>query len=124
MIEHGVARNLEDIVLKFLQRRDASYLFLGIRIAEDEIAEAHVFLYQLAQVDIHLLGVLVDKVEALSLRLLLVGNLRALQNQGHILVATTNLTQQLQTRLWIALLDMSQTTIDTLHGETGIGNHT
>ena len=82
------------------------------------------FLNQLAQVDIHLLGVLVDKVEALSLRLLLVGNLRALQNQGHILVATTNLTQQLQTRLWIALLDMSQTTIDTLHGETGIGNHT
>ena len=124
MIEHGVARNLEDIVLKFLQRRDASYLFLGIRIAEDEIAEAHVFLYQLAQVDIHLLGVLVDKVEALSLRLRLVGNLRALQNQRHILVATTNLTQQLQTRLWIALLDMSQTTIDTLHGETGIGNHT
>ena len=106
MIKHRVARNLEDIVLKFLQRRDASYLFLGIRIAEDEIAEAHVFLYQLAQVDIHLLGVLVDKVETLSLRLLLVGNLRALQNQRHILVATTNLTQQLQTRLRIALLDM------------------
>ena len=77
-------------------------------------------LYQLAQIDIHLLRILIDKVETLGLGLLLVDNLRTLQNEGHILVATTNLAQQLQTGLWVALLDMCQATVDAQHRETGV----
>ena len=120
VIEHRVARNLEDVVLQLLQRGNTGYLFLGRGIAEDKVAKAHVLLYQLAQIDIHLLRVLIDKMETLGLGLLLVDNLRTLQNEGHILVATTNLAQQLQTGLWIALLDMCQATVDTLHRETGV----
>lgn len=58
----------------------------------------------MAQVDIHLLRVLVDEVKTLCLCLLLIGNLTALQDQRHILVTLTDLTQQFQTSLSVAFL--------------------
>ena len=42
-----VGRNLEDIILQFFQRGNASYLFLRHGVAEDEVAKAHVFLHQM-----------------------------------------------------------------------------
>ena len=50
-----VGRNLEDIVLQFLQRPDAGHLLLGLRVTENEVSKTHVFLYQLAQIHVHLL---------------------------------------------------------------------
>ena len=120
MIEHRVVGNLEDIVLQFLQRRHAAHLFLGLGVTEHEVAEAHVHLYQLTQVDIHLLRVLVHETEAFCLCFLLVDNLRALKDEGNILVAPANLAQQLQTSLCITLLHMTQTTFVGLHRETGV----
>ena len=120
MIEHRVVGNLEDIVLQFLQRRHSAHLFLGLGITEHKVAEAHVHLYQLTKVDIHLLRVLVHETEAFCLCFLLVDNLRALKDEGNILVAPANLSQQLQTSLCITLLHMTQTTFVGLHRETGV----
>ena len=76
VVEHRVVRNLEDVVLQFLQRRYTEYLFLGFRIAEYKVAKTHVFLHQVMQVHIHFGRVLVNKVETLSLGFGFVGNLR------------------------------------------------
>ena len=76
MIEHRVVWNLEDVVLQLLQRVYAHYLSLGLRVAEYEVAESHVFLHDCTQVDRHLLRVLVDKTEALCLCLFAIGTLR------------------------------------------------
>ena len=80
MVEHRVVGNLEDIVLQFLQRVDAHYLGFRLRIAEDKVAETEVFLEHLAQVERHLLRVLVDEAEAFSLSLGAVLRLRTLEN--------------------------------------------
>ncbi len=70
-----VVRNGEDVVLQLLQRRDAHHLLLRHRVAEDEVAEAHVLLKEMAQVDVHLLRVLVDEMEAFGLCLFAVDHL-------------------------------------------------
>ena len=51
MIEHRVVWNLEDVVLQFLQRVYAHYLSLCLGVAEDEVAESHVFFHNGTQVD-------------------------------------------------------------------------
>ena len=122
VVEHRVVGNLEDVVLQLLQRRHAGNLLTGHRVAEDEVAKAHVLLDERAQVDIHLLRVLVYEVEVFALSFLLVGYLRALQDERHILVAATNLTEQLQSGLRVAFLHMGQPPVDTLQGETGIAD--
>ena len=79
-------------------------------------------LYQLPQVDVHLLRVLVDEAEALLLGLLLVHNLRALQDERHVLVPAPDFAQQLQSGLWVTLLHVGQPPVDTLHGESRVGD--
>ena len=114
--------NLEDAILQLLQRRHTSHLLLGNRVAEDEVAEAHVLFDEPAQVDIHFLRVLVDEVEVFGLGLRLVLNLRALKDERHVFVALANLAQQLQTGFRIALLDVCQTATHSLHGEARVGD--
>ena len=74
----------------------------------------------MTEVNIHLLGILVDEVEAFSLSLLLVLNLTALQDEGHILVALTNFAQQFQACFCIAFLHVRETACHGLHREAGI----
>ena len=74
---------------------------MGLGVAEDEIAEAHVILQQAAQVKTHLLRVFIDKAEALGLSTLTVMGLRALDDERHILVLGPYGTQQFETRLGI-----------------------
>ena len=47
VIKHGIARNLENIILQFLQRAHAKYLLMRLRIAENEVAEAHMLFHQM-----------------------------------------------------------------------------
>ena len=101
VVEHGVVRDLEDVVLKLFQTVNAHYLGMGLGVAEDEIAEAHVILQQAAQVKTHLLRVFIDKAEALGLSTLTVMGLRALDDERHILVLGPYGTQQFETRLGI-----------------------
>ncbi len=49
VIEHRVGRNLKDIVLQLLERADARYLLVRLRVSEDEVAEAHVFFQEVAE---------------------------------------------------------------------------
>ena len=95
---------------------------MGVGVAEDEVAEAHVFLHQVMQVDIHLRGVLVDEMEVFGLGPLPVLRLLAHQDQRHVLVGLTDLAQQLQARIGIALLDMGEPTGNGLQRETGVGD--
>ena len=107
MAHKRIGGNLEDIVLQLLQRGDTGDFLLRHRIAEDEVAEAHVLLHQVMQVDVHLRRVLVDEVEPLSLCLLTVGRLFRVEDQRHILIAATDLAQQLQSGLRIAILNVT-----------------
>ena len=62
-------------------------------------------------------------METLCLGLGAVDSLRRVEDQGHVFVAPTDLTQQFQTSLRIALLHMGETTRNRLHRETGIRDH-
>ena len=96
MIEHGVAWDLEDVVLQFFQAADAHHLLVCPGITEDEISEAHVLFEQVAEVHAHLLRVLVYESEAFRFRLLPVVALRALYDQGQVFVFLSDGTEQLQ----------------------------
>ena len=80
-------------------------------------------LHQPVQVEVHRRRVLVDEVEALGLGLLAVDGLLRIEDQRHILITATNLSQQLQTSLWVALLHMREASLGDVHREAGIGNH-
>ena len=123
MIFQRLGRNLEDIVLQFLQRCHACYLLFRLRVTEDKVSESHVLLHQLVEVNIHLRRVLVDEVESLSLSLGTVERLRGVEYQWHILIAPAYLAQQLQSCLRVALLHMRESSRHTLHRETGVGYH-
>ena len=72
VVEHGVGRDLEDVVLQLLQRADARYLLVGVRVAEHEVAKAHVLLDEVAQLHGEHLGVLVHEMEMLAVGAILV----------------------------------------------------
>ena len=93
VVEHRVVWNLKDIILQLFQRRHTRHLFLRLRISEDKVAKAHVLLHQVVEVDVHLRGVLINEMEALGLSLGTIDGLRRVEDQGHILIATTNLLQ-------------------------------
>ena len=127
MVEHRLARNYKDVVLQLLQVADTHDFLARLRVTEDEVAEAHVLLEDVAQVDAHLLRVLVDEVEALGLSLLAVLALGTFHDERHKLVASTNGPQQLQSSLGI-LLNARQAFAGTrravggLHGEAHIAD--
>ena len=77
-----------------------------------------------AQVDVHLLRVLVDKAEPLSLGFLLVRYLGALQDERHVLVTAADLTQQFQTGLGVTLLHMTEPSLMSMHREAGVADDT
>ena len=123
VVKHRIARNLEDVILQLLQRRHTRHLLLCHRVTEDEVAEAHVFLNEFMEVHIEFGRVLVDEMEALCLGLRAVDGLGGIEDQRHILVTATDLTQQFQTSLRVTLLHMRQPPGHRLHGETGIRDH-
>ena len=78
----------------------------------------------MVEINIHLRGVLIDEVEALCLGLGSIERLLRLEDQGHVLVAAADLTEQFQSCLGVALLDMREPSWHALHGEAGVGDHT
>ena len=95
VVEHRVVRYLEDVVLQLLQIAHTQHLCMCLRIAEDEISEAHVLLHNVAQVDTHGLRVLVYEMKMLRFSLRPVGSLAALEYQRHVLILLTDGTEQL-----------------------------
>ena len=61
VVHEGVFGDGKDVVLQLLEVVHAHYLGTGAGVAEHEIAETEVLLYAVAQVDVHLLGVLVHE---------------------------------------------------------------
>ena len=96
MVEHGVARYLEDVVLQLLQVVYAHYLLACDRIAEDKVTKAHVLLHDALQVYAHLLAVLVYEAETLGLSTLAVVAVGAFHDERHVFVLRTDGTQKLQ----------------------------
>ena len=103
MIEHRIVRYQEDIILQLLEVTDTGDLLMGLRVTEDKVAEAHVLLQQLTQVDIHLLAVLVHKLIPILLRLLPIGTLTALQDQRDIGITGTDGMEKFQSGLSVFL---------------------
>ena len=114
MIEHGVVRDAEDVVLQLLQVVYAHYLGVRNGVAEYEVAEAHVLLHEPPQVDAHLFRVLIDEAEAFSLCLFTVLRLRTLHYQRQEGVVLANGTQQFQTCFCILF---------AFHGEAHIADY-
>ena len=103
MVEHRVVGYLEDIVLQLLQRPYSHYLLMSVGVAEDKVAESHVLLKYMPQVNTHLLGCLIHKAEVLPLGLLAVCRFRALQYERHKLVPAPYLAQQFESCLGVFL---------------------
>ena len=99
--EHRVVGDVENVVLQLFKRGDACHLLTRFGVAEDEIAKAHVFFHEVAQVDVHLLRVLVYKAKSLFLGLFAVVCFGAFQDERHKLVAAAYLAQQLDARLGV-----------------------
>ena len=66
VIEHRVARNLENIILQLFQVSHPAYHLFGLWIAKKEISKAEMLLHNVTQVNIKLLRVLVYKTHALN----------------------------------------------------------
>ena len=83
VIKHRVVRNIENIILQFLQA-----------------ADTHDLLHQTAQIYTHLLGVLIYKTKTFSLCLCSIFTLRTLKDKGHKGIILSDITEKLQTRIW------------------------
>ena len=129
VVEHGVVGNLEHVVLQLLQRMDAHDGLLRLWVAEDEIAESHVVLQGLAQVDVEGFRLLVDEEEMLVVGLQPVGRLRALHDERHELVFFPDGLQELETGIRGLVGRHSPTLHGGLrrrggHREAGVGDDT
>ena len=122
MIEHRVVGNREDIVLQLLQVSYAHDFLLGLRVAEDEVAEAEMLCQQVAQVNIHLLRVLVHEGDAVALGALTVLALRTLHDHRDVFIVVANGFQQPETCFGIFLGSQSATlrTIGLMSRETAV----
>ena len=96
MIEHRIVRDVEDIILQLLQTMDAHDFLVGFRIAEDEIAEAHVLLHQATEIHTHLLGVLIYEAESLGFCLGTVVALGTLDDKRHERIGLADVTEEAQ----------------------------
>ena len=127
VVEHRLARNYKDVVLQLLQVADTHDFLTCLRISEDEVAEAHVLLEDVAQVDAHLLRIFIDEMEPFSLSLLTVLTLGTFHDERHKLVARTNGPQQLQSSLGVFLnarqaFAGTRRAVGGLHGEAHIAD--
>ena len=113
VVKEGFCRNSENHVLEFFQVMDAGHFLQGMGVAEDEVAETEVVGHGFAQVDVHLLGVLVDEHGIQFGGILAVTFFGRLQNQWDERIAPAYLTQQAYPCLCIVF---------AFTGETGIGN--
>ena len=120
--QHRLAGYLEDVVLQLLEVAHPHDFLVGLGVAEDEVAEAHVVLHDLAEVTGHGLGVLVDKAETLGFSLLPVLALRTLEDERQVFVAATDLAQELQSGLRILVGRLHVCRNDIPDGETRVGN--
>ena len=99
--EHRVVGDVENVVLQLFERANAGHLFARFGVAKDEIAKAHVLFHVVAQVDTHLLRVLIYKAKAFFFGLFAVVGFGTFHDERHKLVAAAYLSQQLDARLWV-----------------------
>ena len=83
---------------------------MGLGIAEDKIAKAHVFLHQAAKVYTHLLGVFVYKTKALGFGLGPVVALGTLKDKRHERIILADIAEKLQTGIRTLLTSESIST--------------
>ena len=115
VVEEGFGRNGENHVLQFFQVMDAGHFLQGVGVAEDEVTEPEVIGHGFAQVDVHLLGILVDEHGIQFRGILAVTFFGRLQNQRDEWVVLAYLTQQ---------TDPGFRVVYASTGKTGIGNDT
>ncbi len=121
MVKHGVVGNGEDIILQLLEVTYAHYLFLGLRVAEHEVAKAHVVSEEVTQVYIHLLGVLVDERYSLRLGTFAVVCLGTLHYKRHVLVVLADGMKEFEACLGVNLSVYREATVaDDADGVVGI----
>ena len=114
MVEQRVCRNLENIVLQFLQIMNAHNLLAGGGVDDYEVAEAEVLHYGVAQVHWQLFAVFVEEC---AVKLLHVGgvlHIARLDDDGQIGILAPQVSRQLQACLLV---------FDTVAGKRHVANH-
>ena len=114
MVQERLGRDVENNVLQLLQVTHPGHFFQRMRIAEDEISEPEVVGHNVAQVHIHLLGILVHKAGCIPAHIVPVFHLGRLENQRHERVLLAYFRHQLDTRHRVH---------NTFPRITGIRNH-
>ena len=97
MIQERFRRYMEYDILQFLQIPYTGHFFQGMRITEHEIAETEIVGHDIAQVHIHLLGILVYKACFILADVFPVVYLGRLENQWHKRIMLANFCHQLDT---------------------------
>ncbi|CDD51019.1 conserved domain protein [Bacteroides sp. CAG:875] len=113
VVEEGFGRNGENHVLKFLQVMNAGHFLQGMGVAEDEVAETEIVRHGFAQIDVHLLGVLIDEHGIQFRGISAVAFFGRLKNQGNKWITATYLAQQAYPCFRVVYAST---------GKTGIGN--
>ena len=111
MIKERFGWNGEHHVLQFFQVMHPSHLFFSMRITENEIAETEVLCHRLAQVDVHLLRILVDKHGVYVLSKLAVRLFRRLKDKRYERITATHLGKESQSGFRVYLSPMRKTSV-------------
>ena len=139
MVEHRLVGNLENAVLQLLQilhtgnflAVDFLEMFLveiNRRIAENEVAETHVFFDDPLQVEAHLLRVFIDKMKTFGLGFLTILAFGTLHDERQKFVVGTNRPKQFQTCLSVFFnagksLARPRQSLRALHREAHVADH-
>ena len=94
VVVERLARHREDDALQVFQVAHAGDFLHRSRVTEDEITETEVLRHGLTQVDVHLLGILVDEARPAAVGKLPVGTLRRLHDEGDVRVMGTDFREQ------------------------------
>ncbi len=97
MVKERLLRNGKDYVLQFFQVMNTGYFLQCIRVTENKISETKIIRHDLAQVYIHLLGILIHETGTIPGSIHLVVHLGRLQNKRNKRIPGTYLRQQFDT---------------------------
>ena len=103
VVEQAARGQRHDVVLQVLQVVQACHLLHRVGVAEDEVAEAEVVAQVVAQVDVDLLGVLVDEAGVTFLCQACLVRLAGVEDEGDVGVAGPYGAEQLEAGLLVLL---------------------
>ena len=121
--QERLARHCEDLILQIAQIAYPHNFLMGVGVAENKVAEAEIHSQNIAEILLHLLGVLVDEMITALPRLPAVLLLRAVKYQGNIRVAFPYGVKQFETGFLVFLLIFRVCPLDEVHRKLAVADY-